>query len=465
MRLSALLTFNRGQNLFLPAHGRGAALPREFRKLLRQSPGVWDLPELPDIGSTLVSTGAIAISQEKSAKDFGVDHCWYGVNGATGLLQASLLSMAKPSEAVLMPRNIHRSLIQACVLGDIQPILFDLPYMADRGHTSPPDLNWLNKVLNSVVSSGIKIVAAVLVNPTYHGYASDLTPLIERLHNYGISVLVDEAHGTYFAANISRDLPHSALRAGADLVVHSLHKSSTGIGQTAVLWSQGNLIDPITIERSLGMFQTTSPSSLLLSSCEATLRDLCSRAGQRRLISQIDSCRDVYSRLLTLGVPLLKTDDPLRIILHTSSEGISGFRADDWFIKKRIVAELPEPGTLTFCMGFASPKGFVRALDKQWHGMLEKKISDEIYPPFTFPKVPFLTIPRCSCSLASRGRSHFVLLNDAVGSISADLICPYPPGIPIVIPGESLDHDRVNWMIEQNKLWPNQIPSQIRVLY
>ena len=103
-----------------------------------------DLPELPQIGGPLESEGAVADSQRESAATMGVERAWYGVNGATGLLQAALLALVSPGQAVLMPRNVHRSLIQACVLGDITPVLFDVPFLADRGQAAPPDRGWLD---------------------------------------------------------------------------------------------------------------------------------------------------------------------------------------------------------------------------------------------------------------------------------------------------------------------------------
>ena len=132
MALLPQLTRHLGQPLFLPAHGRGAALPDGLRQLLRRRAGVWDLPELPALGGPLEADGAISDSQRSAAAQMGVARCWYGVNGATGLLQAALLAMVRPGERVLLPRNVHRSLIQACVLGDLRPGRFDLPYQSDR---------------------------------------------------------------------------------------------------------------------------------------------------------------------------------------------------------------------------------------------------------------------------------------------------------------------------------------------
>lgn len=132
--LRLLRASNQRFALHLPVHGRGEALPPALRGLLRQQPGRWDLPELPDIGGPLEADGAVADTQARLAARMGVECCWFGVNGATGLLQAALLAMAAPGDAVLLPRNVHRSLIAACELGGLLPVFLPVPFDALRGH-------------------------------------------------------------------------------------------------------------------------------------------------------------------------------------------------------------------------------------------------------------------------------------------------------------------------------------------
>ena len=309
MALLPQLTRRLGQPLFLPAHGRGAALPDGLRQLLRRRAGVWDLPELPALGGPLEADGAIADSQRSAAAAMGVARCWYGVNGATGLLQAALLAMVRPGERVLLPRNVHRSLIQACVLGDLRPVLFDLPFQSDRGQPAPADSAWIERVLQALPRDGAPLRAAVLVHPTYQGYANDPTAVIQRLQQQGCCVLVDEAHGCHFAAGVDHPLPPSSLHCGADLVVHSLQKSAAALAQTAVLWLQGERLDPVRVERSLGLLQTTSPSALLLASCEEALQHWQRRKGRRQLLERLQEAEALADGLRNRGVPLLNNQD------------------------------------------------------------------------------------------------------------------------------------------------------------
>lgn len=464
MGIASLLTFYRGRNLFLPAHGRGAALPNEIKQLLKSRAGLWDLPELPGIGGPLIVDGAVAASQHLSASAVGAERCWYGVNGATGLLQAALFSMVRPGQAVLMPRNVHRSLIQACAISDIQPILFDLPFLSDRGHMGPPNETLIGAVLDEISLIEIDIAAAVLINPSYQGYSTDLVPLVKMFHERGWPVLVDEAHGAHFASGLDIGLPMSALSAGADLIVHSLHKSAAGLVQTAVLWLKGGRVDPIAVERSVGWVQTSSPSALLLASCESALREWRRPSGQKKLRISIEKARYIASRLRKLGVPLLNNQDPLRLILHSASAGISGFEADNFLISRGLIAELPEPGCLTFCIGFASQRGLISAFKKGWDSLIAANPGLEALKPFCPPPIPMLMIPSMSCGFAWRSDSETIPLNVAAGHVSAEMVSPYPPGIPMLIPGEVLDQRLVDWLIEQQCLWPDQISSELRVV-
>jgi arginine/lysine/ornithine decarboxylase len=464
MALLPLLKKRLGRTLFLPAHGRGQALPEEFKRLLRQRAGVWDLPELAEIGGPLEPEGAVGESQRNSAAAMGADHCWYGVNGATGLLQAALLAMAQPGDAVLMPRNVHRSLIQACVLGDIEPLLYNVPYQTKQGHSAPPNLAWIKKVLADLPNHQRKIKAAVLVHPTYQGYANDPSDIIHALHEQGFSVLVDEAHGSHLAAAIDLDLPPSSLHCGADLVVHSLHKSAAGLAQTAVLWLKGKRVDRERIERCLGWVQTTSPSALLLASCESALKQLSNPRDKRNLADRINEARLIKSRLIQSGVPLIETQDPLRIVLHTGSAGISGIDADAWFMQNGLIAELPEPGTLTFCLGLSKHRNLHSKMSRAWKKLIQSNQNQSAQKDFATPPLPLLAKPDVKLSKAWNAPSKVLTFEQSEGEVASELVCPYPPGIPLLIPGERVDHARALWLAEQSRLWSDVLPNGIKVM-
>ena len=124
MSISSFLTKKFLKSLFFPAHNRGEALPKGLIKLLKRKPGFWDLPELPEIGSPLSSNGLIHDAQKLISKKINTKNCFFGVNGASGLMQSGIIAMANPGECILMPRNVHISVIKACALHNIIPILY-----------------------------------------------------------------------------------------------------------------------------------------------------------------------------------------------------------------------------------------------------------------------------------------------------------------------------------------------------
>ena len=463
MSISSFLTKKFLKSLFFPAHNRGEALPKELKKILKKPPGFWDLPELPEIGSPLSKSGLIAEAQKSLSEKFNTKRCFFGVNGASGLIQSAIIAMANPGEYILMPRNVHISVIKACALQNIIPIFFDIEFSFESGHYKPITKNWFANVFKNLDLGKKKIVGVVLVSPYYQGYASDLEPLIEICHKNNLPVLVDEAHGSYFLFCENFNLPKSAIKSKADLVVHSLHKSLNGLTQTAVLWYNGTLIEENKLTKSINLLQTTSPNSLLLSSCEESLKDWLNENNLHKYQQRILEAKFIFKELIKRNIPLIETQDPLKIILNTSEVGIDGFAADNFFYRNGLIAELPEPKTLTFCLGFSNQRDFIFIFEKLWNKLLlySKKSNNLkiIKPPFRLVESPAVPI-----GIAWRSKTYNIPISESLGKISGDIICPYPPGIPLIVPGEKIEKERIDWINAQSSYNKDLVNSYIRVL-
>ncbi|MFZ9535826.1 MAG: lysine decarboxylase [Vulcanococcus sp.] len=446
--------------LHLPAHGRGRGLAPELARLLRLSPGAWDLPELPQIGGPLESSGAVAESQRLWAERLGARQLWYGVNGASGLLQAALLALAAPGDRVLLPRNLHRSLLHGCLLGQLEPVLFDLPFDPSSGLWLPPSPQHLQGVIQAALSDG-PLAAVVLVSPSYQGLVGDLAGLIAVAHGQQLPVLLDEAHGAHLGCD--GRLPPSGLSCGADLVVQSLQKAAGGLAQSALLLQgPGSDLPAASIERGLLWLQTSSPSALLLASCEASLQQLASGRGRAQLSRALDLAEALRARLRAEGFVLLENQDPLRLSWICAADGISGLEADDWLLERGVIAELPEPGCLSFCLGSRPPRGLLRRLPealRRCRGALGSGAALR----FSRPPLPLVASPERPLAEAWRATPEVVPLAAAAGRLAAEPLCPYPPGIPLLIPGERIDSARAQWLQEQCQLWPDQIADTVKV--
>jgi len=245
--------------------------------------------------------------------------------------------------------------------------------------------------------------------------------------------------------------------------VLSLQKNATGLAQSAVLLAQGKRGDPGAIERALLWLQTSSPSALLLAASAAAIDHAHSPAGRRQLERARRRGLALRRRLESLGLPVVANADPLRLVLAMAPLGMSGLAADAWLMERGVIAELPEPGALTFCLGLEPPRGLERRLPRQLLA-LRKALGGLPLPPFSAPPVPLLASPELPLGQAWRAASVSVPLAEAAGRIAAEPLCPYPPGIPLLVPGERIDRDRALWLERQQQLWPDQLPVSVRVV-
>jgi lysine decarboxylase len=449
--LLTALAARRRLPLHLPAHGGGQALPRSVRHLLRQAPGSWDLPELPEWGGPLLTEGAVAEAQGRCARLMGARSCWFGVNGATGLLQAALLAMAPPGTRVLLPRNLHRSLLHGCVLGGLEPLLYGLPFDSTTGLWQPCTPDHLARVLRVALADG-PVAALVLVDPTYQGLRADLAPLVSLAHGQGLPVLVDQAHGQ-----------GEALAAGADLVVLSPQKVGGGLAQGAALFSQGERVEDAALIRSLTWLQTSSPSALLLTATAAALEQLRSPEGLALRREAMDRAERLARRLTRAGFSLLANGDPLRLLLHCGAFGVNGLRADAWLLERGVAAELPEPAVLLFSLGLRPPRAMERLLPRLL-AELRQSLGGQPFPPQCPPPLPLVGRLACPLGRAWRASAIRVSTRAAVGRVAAEALVPYPPGIPLLVPGERIDAERARWLEEQRQLWPGQITDTVSVV-
>ena len=437
--------------LHLPAHGGGRGLAPALVKLLRQRPGSWDIPELPEWGGPLLAEGAVAAAQQRCAALLGADHCWFGVNGASGLLQAALLALAAPGQRVLLPRNLHRSLLHGCLLGQLRPVLYELPFDPATGLWLPPTAAQLRQ-LSAEARQVEPLAAVVVVSPSYQGLAAQLEELVAVVHQAHLPLLVDGAHGR-----------GEAIAAGADLEVLSLQKNAGGLAQSAALLARGPRLDPAALERALLWLQTSSPSALLLHSCDAAIQQLCHPTGRRQRQRAEALAEQLRRHCQRLGLPLLANQEPLRLVLHTAAMGINGLAADSWLMQRGVIAELPEPGTLTFCLGVKPQRQLLWRLPRALQA-LDRALGGPPLGRFSAPPLPRLAEPELPLELAWRAPSEALSWERAGGRIAAETVCPYPPGIPLLIPGERIDPARAAWLLEQRRLWPGQIADTVKVV-
>jgi lysine decarboxylase len=160
---------------------------------------------------------------------------------------------------------------------------------------------------------------------------------------------------------------------------------------------------------------------------------------------------------------VVATDDPLRLVLATAPMGLNGLDADAWLLDRGVIAELAEPGSLTFCLGLEPPRGLNKRLGRHLLA-LRGELGGSPLPPFSPPPLPLLARLDLPLGIAWRSAAVQRPLQDAAGCIAAQPLVPYPPGIPLLIPGERLDRDRAEWLLVQRQQWPGQIADTLWVV-
>jgi arginine decarboxylase len=411
----------------------------------------WDLPELPGLDNLHAPAGIIAAAQELAAEVFGAQQTWFLVNGSTAGIIAAILATCSEGGKIILPRNVHASVIAGIVHAGAMPIFINPEYDPglDLAHSITPDS------VKFALEQHPDAQAVLLVYPTYYGAGGDLPAIGEIVHSYNLPLLVDEAHGAHFGFHA--DLPPAALSAGADLTVQSTHKLLGALTQSAMLHVNGSRIDRHRLTRALRSIQTTSPSYLLLAGLD-TARHQMALHGEELMAETIalaKIARTKISQIARLRVfeldtptPGCKYLDPTRLTVDVTGLNLTGFAADEILTERLgVVAELPSLRHLTFIISLGNSRSdidrLVAAFTELATNYAEAKCLD--LPSIDLPH-QILTELAMTPRQADRSRHLSVTLDRAVGKISAESICPYPPGIPVLIPGEIITIEALNFL-------------------
>ena len=353
-----------------------------------------------------------------------------------------MMTALRPGQTVLIPRNAHRSTWGAAILADVQPVFYDCPWDPVMGVAQAPDPETVAAALQQHPQAS----ALWITSPTYYGACADLKFLVSLAHQNDMVVLVDEAWGPHFAFH--PQLPDTALQAGADLVVQSTHKLLSGLSQASMLHVQGSRVDRVRLQQVLQILQSSSPSCLLLASLDVARQqmvdhgpELWSQALQlaeraRQEICAIAGVHCYGSEMV--GRPGVQALDLSRLVIGVSQLACSGYQADKFLRQKHgIQVELSDRFNLLALVTLGHRESH---LDRLVEGLRELARAFPTAPSSrTKVAARFQPTQKLSPRQAFDSPCESVPLAGAEGKVSAEIVCPYPPGIPLVYPGEILD--------------------------
>jgi len=440
---------NRITSFHTPGHKNGKGIDKRLKKFTGKNMYYMDVTVFPEVDSLHDPVGPIKKAQQLMARAYGVEHSYFLVNGSSVGNMAMFLSACNPGDSVIISRNAHKSTMSGIILSGVWPIWIQPRIDQNLDIFFDSSFEQIEEALKKFPEAK----AVFLTSPTYNGVTTDLVKIADFCHERGKILLVDEAHGPHL--KFHKSMPISAVEAGADLCVQSTHKILSALSQASVLHFQSELIDANRVRRIVSLLQTTSPHYLILSSIDLARRQAVMHGEKivgrlirlsekaRKRINQLSnfSCftrREIQSRGYDLDVT--------KLTINVTRTGFSGYELEDLLAEKYdIQVDAADLFNLIAITGVGTDKKDINRLisaleeiDEKYHGEAQNWI---------------LQIPSISTEMVMMPRDVFLLyrskrvpLSKSAGQISAQTLTPYPPGIPILIPGERITQEIVDYV-------------------
>ncbi|OGS21620.1 MAG: hypothetical protein A2252_12600 [Elusimicrobia bacterium RIFOXYA2_FULL_39_19] len=434
-----------------PGHKNGNSIDKRLKSFTGRNAYYFDVTVFPEVDSLHDPVGPIKKAQELMAQAYGVSNSFFLVNGSSVGNLAMLLSSCNATDSVILSRNCHKSALSGIILSGIWPIWLQpkIDKNLDIILDSSPDQ------IEAALKEFPEAKAVFITSPTYNGIATDLVKIAEICHKQGKILLVDEAHGPHL--KFHKDLPISAVEAGADLCVQSTHKILSALSQGSVLHFNSELVELARTKKIVSMLQTTSPNYLTLASMDLA-RKQAVESGEKmfnKIIHWANQGRDKINQLNNFScfsrndIKLLGYDlDVTKITINVTKTGLTGYEIEDILAKEyNVQVDCADIFNMIAITGIGTEKKDISQLykaleeiDVKYHGEQKNWVLD---------------LPSLSTEMVMMPRDIFfssntkrVPLKKAVGHISAQTLTPYPPGIPVLIPGERITKEICEYLID-----------------
>lgn len=433
----------------IPGHTKGNGSLPEFKKLIgKKALAVDTTDEFDNLGTLHPATGPIKEAQELAAKAFGAKKTFFLLNGSTAGNLALAMGLTKKGQKIITNRNCHRSILTGMIISGAEPLWLVPERFEDWGIWGNVNPERVEEMLKS--HDDVSMVW--ITNPTYEGVVSDIKSISAICKRYNVPLIVDEAHACLW--NFNDHLPTSALKLGADAVVHSLHKTGGSMSQSSMLHiSENSMLDIDAVEKALKLLHTTSPSLMLLASLDAARANLDSLRGRKQLQRAIANAKYLRSEIDKLEhIHQLKPDfgyktDVTKVFIK--ADGLSGKRLESILeIDFNIEVESASDAGLLLLSNIGNKRS-----DMQYLVECLKKIDRTNYSDICYLEnkkhMPMLTpIIKMSLRDAYYSAKETIPKSQAIGRISAEVIAECPPGIAVLLPGELITESHMPYLTD-----------------
>ncbi|WP_419725909.1 aminotransferase class I/II-fold pyridoxal phosphate-dependent enzyme [Terrisporobacter petrolearius] len=425
----------------VPGHKTGKIFWKLGYKNILEKIYTLDTTEIDGTDNLHNAKEIIKQSQDRAARVFNSDKTIYLVNGTTCGIEASIMAVCNPKSKIIVNRDCHQSVINACILGDIEPVYIKSKVCKKTNVIMGVDV----ENTKSVIDNNLDAKAIVLTYPTYYGKTFDLKSVCDYAHSKNIIVIVDEAHGAHL--QLSDSLPKSAIEQGADIIIQSTHKTLPSFTQSSMMHVKGNRVDRNKIESMLRFLESSSPSYVLLTSLELAV-DIYDKYGIKLMEDLLSNINNFKSKFRNNQNIIIDNDmDKTKIFISLKKLGITGYELDNILREKyKIQVELSNYyGVLLICTIGNDEEDFVRlkrALGDLTLNIKDKKLLEYINYPESIPEK--VLNPR----QAFYSDKQSTKLEDSIGKVSGEYIIPYPPGISLISPGEIITQEIITYIQE-----------------
>ena len=431
----------------VPGHKRGRGNP-ELRELLGERCVSIDVNSMKPLDNLCHPMSVIKEAEELAAQAFGADHAFFMVGGTTSSVQSMVLASCKAGEKIILPRNVHKSVINALVLNGAIPVYVNPETEEKLGISLGMELPELERA----ICENPDAVCVLVNNPTYYGIASDLRGIVRLAHEHNMLVLVDEAHGThlYFGKN----LPVNAMDAGADMASVSMHKSGGSLTQSSLLLT-GPSVNWEYVSQIINLTQTTSASYLLLSSLDISRRNLALRGEESfaRVTQMAEYAREeinaiggyyAYGREMINGKSVYDFD-VTKLSIYTRGIGLAGIEVYD-LLRDEYDIQI-EFGDIANILAYISIGDRIQDIERLVGALADIK---RLYSkdPSTLLATEYIAPKVCvSPQKAFYAQKEALPIRQTAGRICSEFVMCYPPGIPILAPGEIITQQIIEYII------------------
>ncbi len=420
----------------VPGHKQGKGNPELTEFLGKECLSV-DVNSMKSLDNLCHPVSVIKEAETLAAEAFGAAHCFFMVGGTTSAVQAMIMAVCKPGDKIIMPRNVHRSAINVLILCGALPVYVNP--QVDKKLGIP--LGMALSDVEDAIKKNPDAKAIFVNNPTYYGICSDIKGIAKLAHDNGMKLLADEAHGTHFY--FGENMPISAMAAGADMAAISMHKSGGSLTQSSMLLCADTMSEGY-IRTIINLTQTTSGSYLLISSLDISRRNLAINGKEifNKVCELAEYAREEIGKIggyYVYGKDLINGDsifdfDTTKLSIYTRDIGLAGIEVYD--ILRDDYGIQIEFGDIGNILAYISVGDNFFAIERLVSALSEIKRESAKDKAGMFDHEYITPLVKYSPQEAFYADKETVLIEDSVGKISGEFVMCYPPGIPIISPGE-----------------------------